>query len=352
MRQQSKKDVDRSSILIEGLPRCEIVSTTGWNVNFKWKDCRFYLSPGEKLLVTMDRAKTKMVFTDCRTKKLGDACSTKNLAAKARATASSEDGGSKAANARDGKPATVWKAKSATDEWLQLDFGKPTTINEFKIKEGPSSAIIRYVIECWDDKARRWVSCFNGRSIGPDFMAPIVSRTTSKARLFVMKTTKGNPCISEFEAYNDTTGTKMATNPGAPVAAKKEKPFKPRPGVIHIEAETLTGGQGIGVKNCADGGQQVDVGKGKNALKYEFDVPAEGVYVVTLHTAAGGGNQMDISAGGAGKWEKGSIKVPNTSGAWATTKGVEIELAKGRKTLWMSSPRGGFALRWIELKLK
>ena len=61
---------------------------------------------------------------------------------------------------------------------------------------------------------------------------------------------------------------------------------------------------------------------------------------------------MDISAGGHGKWEKASIKIPNTRGAWATTKGVEIELAKGRKTLWMSSPRGGFALRWIELKLK
>ena len=335
-----------------GLPRCAIVSTTGWNDNFKWKDCRFYLSPGEKLLVTMDRAKSKMVFANCRTKKLGDACSTKNLAAKAKATASSQAAGNEAANAGDGKPSTAWKAKSPADEWLQLDFGKLTTINEFKIKEHPSSSIIRYAIECWDDKAKGWVSCFNGRGIGPDFMAPIVSRTTPKVRLLVMRTTKGNPGISEFEAYNDTTGAKMTTNAGAPTAAKKEKPFKPRPGVIHIEAETLTGGHGIGVKNCADGGQQVDVGKGKSALKYEFDVPTEGAYIMTLHTAAGGAGQMDISAGGGGKWVKGSIKIPHAGGAWATTKGVEIELAKGRKTLWMSSPRGGFSLRWIEFKLK
>ena len=60
---------------------------------------------------------------------------------------------------------------------------------------------------------------------------------------------------------------------------------------------------------------------------------------------------MNISAGGGGKWVKGSIKVPGTGGAWKTTEGVEVELQKGRKTVWMSSP-GGFTLRWIELKLK
>ena len=50
------------------------------------------------------------------------------------------------------------------------------------------------------------MSCFNGRSIGAEFVAPIVARTTQKARLTIVQTAKGNPCIVEFEAYNDTAG--------------------------------------------------------------------------------------------------------------------------------------------------
>jgi len=188
-----------------GLPRCEIVSTTGWNDNFKWKNCRFYLSPGEKLLVTMDRAKTKMTFTNCLFKDLSAACRSKNLALRAKASASSQEPGHEAAKAIDRK-ATGWKATASTDQWLQLDFAGPITISEFRIREDESSSVIRYVIEYWDAKDSRWVGCFNGRTIGPDFVAPIVSRSTRKVRLFIMRTTSGNPCISEFEVYYDTTG--------------------------------------------------------------------------------------------------------------------------------------------------
>jgi len=188
-----------------GLPRCEIINTTDWT-EATWKKCRFYISPGEVLMKVMDPEKEKRTkFVDCVVKKLGDACSTENLALKAKASASSQAPGGGAAGAIDGKTATFWRAASAKDQWLQLDFARPTTINEFKIKEGPGSSIIRYAIECWDDKASRWISCFNGRAIGRDFMAPVVSRTTRKARLFVTRTVKGNPCIAEFEAYDDTT---------------------------------------------------------------------------------------------------------------------------------------------------
>ena len=47
--------------------------------------------------------------------------------------------------------------------------------------------------------------CFNGANIGTEFVAPIVSRTTKRARLFIKRTSKGNPAIAEFETYNDTT---------------------------------------------------------------------------------------------------------------------------------------------------
>lgn len=200
-----------------GLPRCEIVNTTDWT-EVTWQKCRFYLSKGEVLMRVMDPEKDKKsTFVDCLVKNLSDACSTENLAAKAKATASSQEPGNEAAKAKDQNATTGWKAKSSTDQWLQLDFGGSKTINEFKIKEDASSSIIRYVIECWDDKNSRWVGCFNGRAIGPDFIAPIVSRTTRKARLFVIRTTKGNPCIAEFEAYNDTTRGIPITAGGYPI---------------------------------------------------------------------------------------------------------------------------------------
>ncbi len=113
--------------------------------------------------------------------------------------------GAMSAGAIDGKADTFWRAASSSDQWLELDFARPTTINEFIIREHSSSSINRYVIQSWDDKASRWVGCFNGMGIGREFMAPIVSRTTRKVRLFIMKAAKGNPCIAEFAAYNDTT---------------------------------------------------------------------------------------------------------------------------------------------------
>ncbi len=191
-----------------GLPRCEIINTTDWN-EVTWKQCRFYLSPGEILMRVMDPEKEKRTkFVDCRVKKLGDACSTQNLARKAKASASS--GG--ASGATDGKPETAWKAASSQSQWIQIDFGRPTRVNEFMLREHPDSSVSRYVIQCWDDKTSAWVGCFNGMGIGPAFMAPIVARTTRKARLLVLRTARGNPAIVEFEAYHDTTSGPRTVN--------------------------------------------------------------------------------------------------------------------------------------------
>jgi hypothetical protein len=139
-------------------------------------------------------------------KNLGDACGTPNLAANARATASSQARGNEAPTAVAGDVSTSWRAELPSDQWLELHFARRTTVNEFRIKEDPSSSIIRYVIQRWDDGLSKWVGCFNGRTIGPDFVAPILSRSTRKVRLFVTRTTQGSPCIREFGVYNDTTG--------------------------------------------------------------------------------------------------------------------------------------------------
>ena len=189
-----------------GLPRCEIINTTDWN-EVMWQQCRFYLSPGEILMKVMDPEKEKRsTFVRCLVKNLSQACSTRNLAAKAKATASSQEPGNEASMAIDRQAATSWKAASPNDQWLQLDFGRPTAVSEFRIREDTSSSVIRYAIEYWDAKASRWVSCFNGRTIGPDVIAPIVSRRTRKVRLLVMRTENGNPGIGSFGAYYDTTG--------------------------------------------------------------------------------------------------------------------------------------------------
>jgi hypothetical protein len=174
-----------------GMAKCEIINTTDWNEAL-WKNCRFYLSKGEILMKVADPEKDKKSsFVNCVLKDLSAACSTPKLEAKATTSTAAEN------------------------QWIELDFGKPVAVNEFKIKEDPSSKISRYVIECWDEKQSKWVGCFNGAAIGGEFVAPIVGRTTQKARLVILRTNSGNPSIAEFDAYNDTTGEVINVPRGA-----------------------------------------------------------------------------------------------------------------------------------------
>jgi hypothetical protein len=178
-----------------GLPRCAIVNTTDWT-EVEWKNCRFYLSPGETLMKVMDPEKDKKsVFTKCWVRYLREAG--KTPAFKATASASSGD----ASKAADGDVASAWLADSANEQWLQLNFDTPQTITEFRLREAAESAIQRYEIECWDAEAKAWKSSFNGMAIGADFIAPIIARTTSRARLRVIRTKAGNPALREFSAH-------------------------------------------------------------------------------------------------------------------------------------------------------
>ena len=143
-------------------PKAEIMTTTNWN-EVTWKDCRFYLSKGEILMACMDPEKDKREsFVNCRLTDLSAACSSPKLEAKA---------------------STSYVTDSPC---IQLDFGKPVTVNEFKIEQAPSSTAARYVIQCWDDKQSKWVGCFNGNTRSGEFVAPIVSRTTQNARLVML----------------------------------------------------------------------------------------------------------------------------------------------------------------------
>jgi hypothetical protein len=197
------------------LPRCEIVNTTDWTESI-WKDCRFYLSKGEPLMRVMDPEKDKRSsFADCRLIDLSTACSAPKLPAKLSASSSAE---SPAADA-----ALPCKPTGSADQWLQLDFAKPTLVNEFRLKEAAGSSIGSYVIEYWDEKGSNWESCFHGRTIGRDFVAPVVGRTTQKARLRVLRISDGISCISDFTACNNTAGEVFSVARGSMPPARLGK---------------------------------------------------------------------------------------------------------------------------------
>jgi hypothetical protein len=145
-------------------------------------------------------------FLDCLVINLTQAAKTRNLALKSKAGASSTAEGRKADLAVDDDAETSWKAASSGDQWLELQFTSPITVNEFKLMEDKSSTIDRYAIQYYDDKAKKWTTCFNGMHIKREFVAPIVSRRTRGVRLVVKSSKSGLPAIAEFAAYNNTGG--------------------------------------------------------------------------------------------------------------------------------------------------
>ena len=165
--------------------RAAIINTTDWT-EATWNKCRFYLSKGEGIMAVMDREKDKRsTFKDCFVKNLSAAGSSPKHPAKMTEIAAAAD---------------------ATGPTFLLDFGRPVSINEFKLKEAPASGISRYIIETWDDQKSQWKSCFNGMGIGGEFVCAIVPQTTSKARLRVIANSKEKAVLTAFDAHNDPPG--------------------------------------------------------------------------------------------------------------------------------------------------
>ena len=134
---------------------------------------------------------------------------------------------------------------------------------------------------------------------------------------------------------------------------KPERPIKVAPGVIHVEAEDFFTKSNVGLENCYTGGKQVNPQKNMNStwIDYSINVPASGVYGLTMRVAAPNYKQvLNISSG---KDNLATIKIPNTTGLWKTTKEVPLKLKKGTQTLRLSAPfQRGIAVRWFELKSK
>ncbi len=184
-----------------GLPRCAIVNTTDWNES-TWTNCRFYLSPGEALMRVMDPEEDKKTrFIDCVVQDLSKAAAGTNRALEAITACSSEAEGFESGRINDAREGTAWKPSKPGEHWVQIVFPSERTISELRIKEDPSSSILRYQIQYADASTKSWKSCFNGRKIGSDFIAPIVARKTRAVRLRIIQTVSGPPAIRELSAY-------------------------------------------------------------------------------------------------------------------------------------------------------
>lgn len=150
-------------------------------------------------------------------------------------------------------------------------------------------------------------------------------------------------------------------NPTKPLpvpANVPEPPFEPKPGVIHIEAESFRKSAGVEVHDCFTGGKQIyspKYGEGWGTpprIEYVVEVPETGVYGLTMRAAVVNFEQSIDVAVGAEK--PVSVKVPNTHGLWGTTPEVDVRLQKGTQTLTLTRPASqrGLALRYLELKAK
>ena len=179
------------------LGREEIFNANAGANDAQFTNYRIYLSAGDSRC----NNETSMTFTNGLTSSLSNAASGTNLALAATNSASSQQTGFEAAKVNDGNTSTIWRPASSSNEWLELDFANPTPVNELRFREDPTSSIIRYTVQFWDDASAGWLGCFNGRTIGSNFIAPIVTRTTRKLRLLITSTTSGPPGIAEFEAY-------------------------------------------------------------------------------------------------------------------------------------------------------
>jgi len=143
-----------------------------------------------------------------------------------------------------------------------------------------------------------------------------------------------------------------------PPESKTEAPFKPVPGVIHVEAESFAKAEGVFIHDCFTGGKQVyspKYGTGWGTpprIEYAVEVPKSGIYGLTMRTAVVNHEQSIEVAVGAD--QPISVQVPNTHGLWGTTPEVDVRLQKGKQTLTLTRPASqrGLALRWLELKSK
>ncbi|NQU20479.1 MAG: hypothetical protein HQ567_04295, partial [Candidatus Nealsonbacteria bacterium] len=206
---------------------------------------------------------------------------------------------------------------------------------------------------------------------GPEFMAAMEARSHTaefaqieRLRWLAATLASESRAAAVMEVAGKITPADGQASHKVPVVddasrdSKTEPPWKPVPGVIHIEAESFSKSAGVFVHDCVTGGKQVfspKCGPGWGTpprIDYVVEVPETGIYSLTMTAAVANFEQSIDVAVGTDK--PVSVNVPNTYGLWAATPEVEIRLPKGTQTLTLTRPPSprGLALRYLELKAK
>jgi alpha-glucosidase len=125
-----------------------------------------------------------------------------NLALGKTATASSDRVDYPAGYANDGNTTTRWNVADAShinDQWLEINFGAPTTVNKTVIKEISFQRITSYKIQYYNGSS--WVDACTGTTAGSNKVDTFATVTASKVRLYIV-TASNQPTVNEFEVYN------------------------------------------------------------------------------------------------------------------------------------------------------
>ncbi|MES2658845.1 MAG: glycosyl hydrolase [Verrucomicrobiota bacterium] len=103
--------------------------------------------------------------------------------------------------ANDSQTGTRWNAAdgAATNQWLEIDFGTPKTVNKTITRES-FGRINSYQIQWWNGSG--WMTCSTGTTMGVAKTDNFTAVTATKIRLFINSVTSDSPSISEFEVYN------------------------------------------------------------------------------------------------------------------------------------------------------
>lgn len=117
------------------------------------------------------------------------------------AAVSASSNNADAAKVQDNDPTTVWTGASASDQWVQLDFKKSRTFEEFLVEQASGSCINNFVLQSWEGGG--WKDIFTSCSaLGPRKFMPVLPVSTSKVRLLIYSTASGAPAIAEFKAFD------------------------------------------------------------------------------------------------------------------------------------------------------
>ena len=322
---------------LSNLGKEEIFNASPGSATATFTNALFYLSAGE----VRCNNNTGMTFTGGLSRNLSDAGTGTNVALALPSSASSQQAGFEATKGNDGNTASAWRPASPANEWLELDFASPTLVNEFRLREEAGSSINRYTIQYWDGTTSAWVGCFNGRTMGTNFIAPIVSRTTTKLRLLITSTTTGTPGIAEFEAY-------YVTIPPAPSTSY----WRVGDGLWDINTTNnwknsigtpvnYVDGDNVILDDTASGGSSITLTLNSNVSPTSVTVNATKDYVITGSGGIGG-------AGTLTKNNSGTLTLSgtNTYSGGTTINGGTLSLASAGSLAAGSVIFGGGTLEY------